>query len=254
MQLPVADDPLSGTVTFSAVVSGGGIGGVQFQVDGINVGLPDSSSPYSLSFNTAQFPNSVHAVSAYTWDNTKTVGRATPVSVWDPVSATMTAPHDGADMFCAGHITLPDGRTLSAGGHIADHVGLPAGSIFNPVSNQWTSTPNMSYGRWYPTLTALPDGRVLALSGETNCAGCYAQIPEAYDPVANTWTPLSNAPLSLPYYPHVFVLPDGRIVVTGPPKIRFQPTFSISRHRAGRWSIRDCSMPTAPRCTFRERF
>jgi hypothetical protein len=52
---------------------------------------------------------------------------------------------------------------------------------------------------------------VLVVSGETSCYGCYAIIPEIYNPQTNNWTELSGAPLSLPYYPHMFVLPDGRV-------------------------------------------
>jgi hypothetical protein len=67
-------------------------------------------------------------------------------------------------------------------------------------------------GRRNPTTTTLPDGRVLVTSGEINCAGCFAPIPEIYDPQTDVWTRLTGASLSLPYYPHMFVLPDGRVL------------------------------------------
>jgi len=70
----------------------------------------------------------------------------------------------------------------------------------------------MSYPRWYPTTTTLPDGRVLVTAGEINCSGCVAVIPEIYNPQTNVWTQLSGASLNLPYYPHMFVLPDGRVL------------------------------------------
>jgi hypothetical protein len=66
--------------------------------------------------------------------------------------------------------------------------------------------------RWYPTTTTLPDGRVLVTAGEINCNGCVAVIPEIYNPQTNVWTQLSGASLDLPYYPHMFVLPDGRVL------------------------------------------
>jgi hypothetical protein len=53
------------------------------------------------------------------------------------------------------------------------------------------------------------------LSGEVGGSGDYARIPEVYDPVTNTWTELPLASLSIPYYPHAFVLPDGKVAVTG---------------------------------------
>ena len=33
-----------------------------------------------------------------------------------------------------------------------------------------------------------------------------------YDPATSSWTQLTNASRSLPYYPHMFVLPDGRVL------------------------------------------
>src|SRR5215475_13791861 len=66
--------------------------------------------------------------------------------------------------------------------------------------------------RWYPTATALPDGRVLVTAGEMNGPRDTALIPEIYNPQTNVWTALSKARLDLPYYPHMFVLPDGRVL------------------------------------------
>ena len=72
----------------------------------------------------------------------------------------------------------------------------------------------MQYERWYPTVTALPDGRMLVTGGETNCNECNALIPEVYNPATNTWTQLTGASKEFPYYPHMFVLPDGRVLAT----------------------------------------
>jgi hypothetical protein len=82
----------------------------------------------------------------------------------------------------------------------------------------------MTSARWYPTGTTLADGRVLATSGAIDCATCnnpggshsgIALIPEIFDPIANTWTQLSSASLSVPLYPHMFLLPNGKIFLSG---------------------------------------
>ncbi len=52
------------------------------------------------------------------------------------------------------------------------------------------------------------------MSGESNCDNCLVTIPEIFNPIAGTWTALSNASLLFPYYPHDYVLPDGRVLVT----------------------------------------
>lgn len=134
--------------------------------------------------------------------------------VWDPLRDSFTPVTAPDNEFCSGHTTLADGRVLVAGGHISAHVGLSDSYIFDPQSQSWTQGPAMSNGRWYPTVKALPDGRVIVLSGESDCDGCYVVQPEIYDPVANSWS-VVNAPLSFPYYPHAFVLSDGRVLVAG---------------------------------------
>src|SRR5439155_1741750 len=134
--------------------------------------------------------------------------------IWNPTTNTFAAvPNNLTNMFCTGQCALPDGRILVAGGHISDaHVGVTDTNIFNPTGRTWTKVASMRYARWYPTTTTLPDGRVLVTAGEINCNGCVAVIPEVYNPQTNVWTQLSGASLDLPYYPHMFVLPDGRVL------------------------------------------
>src|SRR6267378_864068 len=98
--------------------------------------------------------------------NNRTAG-----TIWDPnTSGFQTTSFSGGDLFCAGHGLLPDGRVLVAGGHnMADYVGLKNATLFNPTTLTWSSASPMSYGRWYPTVTSLPDGHVLVTSGAINC-------------------------------------------------------------------------------------
>jgi uncharacterized repeat protein (TIGR01451 family) len=151
-------------------------------------------------------------------DHTTTAG----VQVWDPVTGALTArPYNANNLFCSGHTLLPDGRVFVAGGHITAYVGIPDTTIFDPATETWTAGPDMSQARWYPTTTSLPDGRVLIVSGADNCPTCVdpngthagiALIPEIYDPRTNSISQLPSASLSLPLYPHMHVLPDGRVL------------------------------------------
>src|SRR4029077_8667909 len=38
--------------------------------------------------------------------------------VWDPVTATFSSAASGVNLFCAGHVQLPNGKTLVLGGHV----------------------------------------------------------------------------------------------------------------------------------------
>jgi hypothetical protein len=144
------------------------------------------------------------------WDGQ---GNGYDARLWNPTTGVFTAvPNNQTNMFCAGQCTLADGKALVAGGHAGGHIGLKDTNLFNPIARTWTKVAAMSYPRWYPTTTTLPDGRVLVTAGEINCSGCVAVIPEIYNPQTNVWTQLSGASLDLPYYPHMFVLPDGRVL------------------------------------------
>src|SRR5439155_230474 len=126
----------------------------------------------------------------------------------------------------AGRSMLPDGRVFIACGAMCHAVGAASGRIVTPRTQSWTSGGSMAVGRWYSTVTTLPDGRLLVVGGEVNCNECNALLPEVFNPATGTWTQLTGAPLDLPYYPHDFVLPDGRILVTGANR-RAIPTYAL---------------------------
>ena len=92
----------------------------------------------------------------------------------------------GRNLFCAGHVTLADGRTLIIGGHISANLGLADTTIYDPSTGQWTRPPDMSVGRWYPTATELPDGRVLAFSGDNIVLDRPGQLPPFSDASVNS--------------------------------------------------------------------
>jgi hypothetical protein len=117
------------------------------------------------------------------------------------------------NLFCSGWEQMADGRILAVGGHQAAHDGLPTANIFDPAAETWTPMTDMAFQRWYPTATMLPDGRIIATSGESDCNECDVDVQEIYDPSANSWTQLSSAPFLFPYYPNVYLLSDGRVLV-----------------------------------------
>jgi hypothetical protein len=133
--------------------------------------------------------------------------------VWDPSTNLIESVPVPDNIFCGAMEQMADGEILTVGGHDGAHIGFPWVNLFDPSDLVGTVLPNMSYPRWYPTATMLPDGRVIVTSGETDCDECDETIQEIYDPSANSWSQLSAAPWFFPYYPHVFVLPDGRVAV-----------------------------------------
>jgi hypothetical protein len=145
---------------------------------------------------------------------------------WDPNTGMFNSIPTGRNLFCAGHVTLPDGRLFVAGGHIEANVGTKSTSIYNPNNRQWFFGQDMQRARWYPTVTTLPDGRLLVVSGDNITLNApnmpvplkngSETLPEIYDVNTNQWTPLQNGQRRMPLYPFMFVLPDGRVVDAGP--------------------------------------
>ncbi len=136
--------------------------------------------------------------------------------VWDPATGTFTlAPATFGDLHCAGQSTLADGRVIVVGGvNGPPHDGTNITALFDPITQTWTQGANMFDYRWYASSTTLADGRVLATSGDAP-DGTRSQVPEIYDPVANTWTRLTGAVRDQPLYSFMFVLPNGKPYESG---------------------------------------
>ncbi|WP_239470338.1 galactose oxidase-like domain-containing protein [Archangium violaceum] len=141
----------------------------------------------------------------------------TPPRLWDPATNGISSlPWPGYNSFCAGHSYLADGRLLVTGGHIESHVGLEDASLFDPFTSGWTRLPDMNDGRWYPTNTTLSNGDVMVTSGETVGTGIMNELPQRYLAATGTWRDMTTARLKLPYYPRLFLAPNGRLFLAGP--------------------------------------
>jgi hypothetical protein len=121
-----------------------------------------------------------------------------------------------ANLFCSGHATLPDGRLLVAGGHLADGSGLTQTCLYDPSANTWKSSALMRHGRWYPTLTTLPDGSVLIVSGSYGPKGTTLNntVPEVWKDGSVVEMAASPAG-AWDLYPRMHVTSGGKVVITG---------------------------------------
>ncbi len=153
--------------------------------------------------------------------------------VWDPATGGFTpVPATFGDLHCAGQSTLADGRVIVVGGQNGSpHNGTSVTALFDPWSMTWTQGASMKYLRWYATSTTLPDGRVLATSGDAP-DGTRAPNPEIYDPTANSWTVLTGAPRAQGLYPLMFVLPNGKVFESGPGAA----TATLTTSGTGSWA------------------
>lgn len=138
--------------------------------------------------------------------------------LWDPITGQFSdLAKPGYNIFCSGHVFLPDGRLFVAGGHIEDQVGLPRASIYDPEKNIWQKLPDMNKGRWYPSALSLANGEVLIAAGTYKDPNNRIQtnvLPEVWD--GKTLRDLTNAQPLLPYYPFLHVAPNGQVFLSGP--------------------------------------
>lgn len=157
------------------------------------------------------------------------INRTRNPQVWDPATGTFTPVPAPANLFCAGHALLPDGRVFVAGGHIDENQGLPNLTLFSPVSDSWTSLPPMARGRWYPTTTVMGNGDVVIIAGRDENK-VDVTVPEVWS--NGSLRQLTGASLALAYYPRAFLTPDGRLYMAGPAiNTRF-----LSLQGTGAWS------------------
>ncbi len=164
--------------------------------------------------------------------------------LWDPREpANFTMMPVPTNVFCSGHTLLADGTLFVVGGHIAEDAGLPDLNLFNPVGNTWSRQPNMVVGRWYPTATVLANGDVLVLGGRDENKE-YSLTPEIWSP-ATGWRQLTGTgvPRPMPYYPRMFVAPNGKTFFAGP----WQTTRYFDQTGNGKWE------PVIPRVIDRNR-
>ena len=147
---------------------------------------------------------------------------------------------DGSSVsiYCSGMSFLPDGRLLIVGGNkiwpgedpddaYTDYAGLDRAFLFDPLTESWTEVPRPdgSEGRWYPSQVLLPDGRTLVISGLTGepPGGVLSETLEIYrrpsaKHPAGSFRLLTGAEQTrtTDLYPHLFVLPNGKVALAGP--------------------------------------
>ena len=88
---PIAAQVVSGTVTLTATATDNfGVAGVQFQVDGANVGAEDTAAPYSFDWNSTTVANGSHTITAVARDTAGNLGTSAGVviSVANPADTT----------------------------------------------------------------------------------------------------------------------------------------------------------------------
>jgi len=78
-------------------------------------------------------------------------------------------------------------------------------------------------------------------------------VPEIFDPATGRFTTVPTARLGAPYYPFMFVLPDGTVVDAGANEDPFATWKFDRRRHNGRLWMPSSETGIAPRCTSLEK-
>jgi hypothetical protein len=159
---------------------------------------------FEKPFTTDQ--NMVHVVCSPTGKCLFVVGQGGKFSsyVYNPVKKTKKLVKTPDDLFCAGHVLLPDGRALVTGGTLSSSPwkGSRTQYAFDFVTETYQKLPNMAVGRWYPSVVTMSDGRQLITSGY-DATGNVTDVVEVFDPTTNVTSTLTPT-RTMPLYPRTF--------------------------------------------------
>ena len=118
----------------------------------------------------------------------------------------------------ASAVMYAEGKILVVGG--GDPPTATAEVIdLNATTPAWRQVASMSVARRQLNTTLLPDGTVLATGGTSGAGFNNTATPvfsaELWNPATESWTILASASVPRLYHSSAFLLPDGRVVMTG---------------------------------------
>ena len=127
-----------------------------------------------------------------------------------------------------------------------DYQGFENSYEFDPVSETYQRVGDMNFKRWYPTLTGLADGSVLAVSGLDGTGAILNGQNELYDPATKTWTERKDWTRYFPTYPAIFQTEkEGMLFYSGRTRATARPT-SVARRACG--TCAETPSPPCPAC------
>jgi subtilisin family serine protease len=140
---PSADLAVFGTTTVSAsAIDDTGVAGVQFKLDGTNLGAEDSSFPYSINWNTTGVTDGTHVLSAAARDADGNIGTSQAVNV--RVSNHSPAVNIGSP---------PNGSTIPAKGKVTITVNAAAANGISQI-NIWVDLKSVQICKKVTTCVA----------------------------------------------------------------------------------------------------
>src|SRR5207249_1106715 len=145
---PASGVTASGTISVTVNAADNvGVAGVQFILDGANLGAEDTCAPYSVSWDTRTATNASHTLTARARDaaGNATTSAAVTVTVFNdttPPTVSVTAPASGATVSGTTTITATASDNVGVAGvqFLLDGANLGTEDTAAPYAGAWTTT------------------------------------------------------------------------------------------------------------------
>jgi hypothetical protein len=142
---PTTGSTISGSTTITANASDDvGVAGVQFKLDGVNLQSEDTTSPYSINWNSFGTTNGAHTLTAVARDIAGNTTTSSNISVTvsnaldtTPPAVSITAPASGATV-SGGSVTITANASDTGGSNLAGVQFMVDGTS---IQNEVTSSP-----------------------------------------------------------------------------------------------------------------
>lgn len=209
---PAEGATVQNTITLSADASDDReVVGVQFLLDGTNLGSEDTTAPYTFSWNTISVSNGAHTISARARDSVNqttsavvninvqntdpraVTGEWSPVMSWPLVTAHATLMHTG-DILMWDAWESPTSNA----------------KLWNPLTNVFTNVP-VNAGLFCSGHATAADGKLIVMGGHTP-DGSGIKNTMVFDPVTKTWSRKADMQYAR-WYPSVTQMPNNQMIV-----------------------------------------
>ena len=242
--IPTNGATVSGTsVTVSANAADNvGVAGVQFKLDGANLGAENAAYPYTTTWNSTTATNGAHTLTAVARDAAGNTTTSAVVSVTvsnvdsTPPTVSITAPTTGATV---------SGATVAVAATAADNVGvvgvqfkldganLGAEDTTAPYSITWNSTTATNGGH---TLTAVARDAAGNSTTSAVVSVTVSNAPDITPPSVSMTAPTNGATVSGPASAVAATAGGQRRCGGGSIQARRRESWCRRHHRA----VRDC--------------
>jgi peptidoglycan/xylan/chitin deacetylase (PgdA/CDA1 family) len=197
---PVANASVTGTTTLTANASDAvAVSSVQFKVDGVNVGAADTTSPYSISWDSKTVANGTHTVTAVATNSSNLTTTSSPVTITvaNPTAPTVSVTAPAASSTVTGATTLTanasDAVAVSSVQFKVDGVNVGAADTTSPYSVSWDSK-TVTNGTHTVTAVATNSSNLTTTSSPVTITVANVTPPTA--PTVSITSPTTSATVS----------------------------------------------------------